>query len=97
MNPFYELCGIPISLPLIKKYKNCAYFGNSAKTHANYEGFLILHQEDKLYYGELQNEKKNGRGTEIDFKSDAVYIGTFGKGRKVEVFTVIKRKEKYVG
>lgn len=32
MNPFYELCGVKISLPLIKKYKNCVYFGNSSKS-----------------------------------------------------------------
>ena len=52
MNPFYELCGVKIALPLIKKYKNCAYFGNSNKDiDAKYEGFLILHQEEKLYYG----------------------------------------------
>jgi len=26
-NPLYELCGIKIEVPLIKKYKNCIYFG----------------------------------------------------------------------
>lgn len=64
-HPFYELCGIKISLPLIKKYRNCAYFGESNKHNelARYEGFLIFHQEEKLYFGELLNEKKNGRGT----------------------------------
>jgi hypothetical protein len=52
MNPFYVLCGVKIALPLIKKYKNCAYFGNSNKDiDATYEGFLIIHQEEKLYYG----------------------------------------------
>ena len=27
MAPFYELCGMQIPQPLIKKYKNCLYFG----------------------------------------------------------------------
>lgn len=29
LNPFYELCGIKLGLPLIKKYKNCVFFGDS--------------------------------------------------------------------
>lgn len=45
MNPFYELCGIKVALPLIKKYKNCTYFGNTHKqSDDKYEGFLLLHQ-----------------------------------------------------
>jgi hypothetical protein len=77
---------------LIKKYRNCAYFGESNKQNelAKYEGFLVFHLEEKLYYGELLSEKKNGRGTEIDFKTHAVYSGTFSKGRKVGVFKVSK-------
>ena len=27
MAPFYELCCLQIPVPLIKKYKNCMYFG----------------------------------------------------------------------
>ncbi len=49
-----------------------------------------MHQEDKLYYGELKNEKKHGKGTEIDFKNDIVFIGEYSQGRKSGIFTVIK-------
>ena len=95
MAPFYELCGIQIPLPLIKKYKNCLYFGENRRENRNskaesYEGFLLFSQEKKLYYGELLKEKKNGRGTEIDFASDTVYKGHFQGGKKSGEFTVIK-------
>lgn len=51
-NPFYELCGMNVSLPLVKKYKNCAFFGDShKKSSGRYEGFLIFHEESKLYFG----------------------------------------------
>lgn len=43
-NPFYELCAMNVSLPLVKRYKNCAYFGDSnKKVTGRYEGFLIFH------------------------------------------------------
>lgn len=97
-NPFYELCGIQLTIPLIKKYKNCLYFGESMKRNdIKYEGFLVFFNEGKVYYGELIKEKKNGQGVEIDFKNDAIYIGSFDRGRKNGDFTVFKKNEQYKG
>lgn len=50
--PLYELCGITITTPLIKKYKNCVYFGEqSNKASKLYQGFLIFILDQKIYYG----------------------------------------------
>lgn len=50
--PFYQLCGITITTPLIKKYKNCIYFGEQSNKAAKpYEGFLVFILDRKIYYG----------------------------------------------
>lgn len=98
MAPFYELCGIQIQLPLIKKYKNCLYFGqNNKKQYKIYEGFLIFTADKKLYFGQMFNEKKNGKGVEIDFANEVIYDGQFETGKKNGQFTVIKPHEIYQG
>ncbi len=57
------MCGIQIQMPLIKKYKNCLYFGEqSNKLSQPYEGFLVFSNENKIFYGELLNDKKHGQG-----------------------------------
>lgn len=43
------------------------------------------------------NEKKNGKGVEIDFANEVIYDGQFEAGKKNGQFTVIKPHEIYHG
>lgn len=43
---------------------------------------MIFGSEKKIYYGQLFEEKKHGKGVEIDFNNDTTYKGLFVRGRK---------------
>ena len=58
---------------------------------------MIFTEEKKLYFGELFNQKKNGKGVEIDFVNEVIYDGHFESGKKNGNFTVIKPHEVYQG
>ena len=66
--------------PLIKKFKNCLFFGENA-TRPSYQGFLYFFN-DKFYYGNMMEEQKHGKGVEIYLETNTIYIGNFHRGRK---------------
>lgn len=51
----------------------------------------------KVYYGGLNQERKDGMGVEIDFDGDVIFVGEWELGRKVGRFRVIRSKEDYSG
>lgn len=72
--------------PLIKKYKNCVYFGeNHGK--GQYEG-ILYHYKNKLYFGGFKDGKKHGRGCEVNFKEGTMCRGEYQNGNKIGVFKV---------
>lgn len=48
-----------------------------------------------MYYGELVNGNKHGKGTEINFGENVKYSGNFDNGKKTGFFCVQKEKENY--
>lgn len=47
--------------PLIKRYKNCVYFGEKVPKYGNYIGFIWYFRK-AIYYGDFMGGKKNGYG-----------------------------------
>lgn len=73
--------------PLIKKYKNCVFFGDNMTNRSEYEG-LLYHYKSKLYFGTFKDGKKHGRGCEFNFKEGIVCRGEFRAGVKYGMFKV---------
>lgn len=48
-----------------------------------------------MYYGELLDGSKHGKGTEINFEENTIYSGTFENGKKNGFFRVQKERENY--
>lgn len=48
--------------PIIKRYKNCIYFGqNVVENKGVYEG-MVWHFKEVFYYGEFVDGRKHGLG-----------------------------------
>lgn len=62
-----KFINIDIKDRIVKKFKNCVYFGEPILQQETYEGFLYYF-DNKMYYGEFVNNKKNGKGVEILLK-----------------------------
>lgn len=52
-NRLVNLLRVNFQSPLIKKYKNCVYFGDNPTTGRHYEG-LLYHYRSKLYFGSFK-------------------------------------------
>lgn len=69
-----QLLRLSFEAPLIKKYKNCVYYGENPQGKAVYEG-ILYHYKNKLYFGSFKEGRKHGRGCEINYKEGTVCRG----------------------
>jgi hypothetical protein len=56
-----RILNVSFESPLIKKYKNCVYFGENPQAKIIYEG-ILYHYKSKLYFGSFKDGKKHGKG-----------------------------------
>lgn len=75
--------------PIIKRYKNCIYFGEKVSTQSIYYG-MVWYFREVFYFGELQDGKKHGQGMEIKFTDEEIVVwkGKFVYGQKIGYFIV---------
>jgi hypothetical protein len=86
-NGLTQLLRLRFDSPLIKKYKNCVYFGENPQGKIGYEG-ILYHYKSKLYFGAFKDGRKHGRGCEVNYKQGTVCRGEYQNGAKIGIFKV---------
>lgn len=70
----------PPVLPVIKRYKNCTYYGDKPNESITYKG-IIWYFKKTIYYGQMLAGKKNGLGIQIKLSDEIkVWKGKFQNG-----------------
>lgn len=82
-----QLLRLSFESPLIKKYKNCVYFGENPQGKLSYDG-ILYHYKSKLYFGLFKDGRKHGRGCEVNYKEGTVCRGEYQNGSKTGPFKV---------
>lgn len=91
-----QLLRLSFDSPLIKKYKNCVYYGENPQGKLNYDG-ILYHYKSKLYFGGFKEGRKHGRGCEVNYKEGTVCRGEYQNGGKIGLFKVKSDEYEYEG